>query len=102
MPSIRLRIRRIFANIRNAIMPRRNAKKARIMSNTIGKVEVRKGIAESIECKPIDNIDDLLSWTPESVDERLIGNKLTMKRDKSDTRQLLLCHDMKGGYLEDR
>ena len=56
-----------------------------------------------VETEPIDTIEELIAWTPASVDVRLIGTPLNVALGRTRfARRLLVCHDMCGGYLNDR
>lgn len=63
-----------------------------------------------ITCKPLSNIQDLLQWPFESNNKNGCREFKTEKlflSDETDTHdqkrnQIIVCHDMKNNYLEDK
>ena len=59
------------------------------------------------EISPLTTVEQLLAWRPTEAENRLCQaiNPLPSRRDggmRADRPRLLCCHDMRGGYLEDR
>jgi endo-beta-N-acetylglucosaminidase D len=58
------------------------------------------------EIRPLATIEHLLSWTPSVEEARYCCSiPLPKRRDgglRADRPRMLCCHDMRGGYLEDR
>jgi endo-beta-N-acetylglucosaminidase D len=58
------------------------------------------------QIQPLTTIEELLSWTPSVEEARYCCSiPLPKRRDgglRADRPRMLCCHDMRGGYLEDR
>ena len=56
------------------------------------------------EIRPLTTVEDLLAWRPSEEESRFCRSvqPLAPKSSSSDRPRVLCCHDMRGGYLEDR
>ena len=52
-------------------------------------------------CSPIKNLNDLFDVSLSCLTNRFKCSQL-VQRHTSPRQKILLCHDMKGGYLEDK
>ncbi|CAF1350640.1 unnamed protein product, partial [Adineta steineri] len=52
-------------------------------------------------CSPIKNLSDLLDISASCLTNRFKSSPL-IPRHTSPRQKILLCHDMRGGYLEDK
>ena len=63
-------------------------------------------------CRPLTSLQELLQWTEEKACHNLAKKRKVTKalfrsngermKDAENTPRLMICHDMKGGYQEDR
>jgi mannosyl-glycoprotein endo-beta-N-acetylglucosaminidase len=58
------------------------------------------------EIRPLTTVEQILSWAPSIEEARYCCSiSLQKRRDgglRADRPRMLCCHDMRGGYLEDR
>lgn len=51
---------------------------------------------------PFKNLDQVLLWKPGEDDFNVAMHPLAQKTEIRDDPLTLICHDMMGGYIEDR
>lgn len=58
-----------------------------------------------LECMPLKTLNDVDKWTSEGISNKMRQASVSLQRkyhtDESVPRTLV-CHDMRGGYIEDR
>lgn len=55
----------------------------------------------SLETHPYKDFEGFLKWEDQNLHTKKVS-QLSEKLWSTDKKKTLLCHDMKGGYLEDR
>lgn len=54
---------------------------------------------KSEECRPLSSLEELDQWTPSKA---IFKGKSLEDHFFYGGKKIVFCHDMKGGYLEDR
>ena len=54
-----------------------------------------------LECHPLRSIFELLDWEPPTDKSPVVPLKKHVTLDNEGRGKVMLCHDMKGGYLEE-
>ncbi len=70
------------------------------------KCKKKSKMSSELSCKPIGCLDELLNWKPSGrkqyVTEKIDKNALKKNESNENGAKVMLCHDMKNNYLEDK